>query len=237
MEHEAIFAGGEPAGSGKSGCSWGEARHPPSGRAILHHRAGGATFGLLWLLEELDREFELKVCLDSEPMQLVDELGTVYQHPAIACLYLAVRYGAGSVGVRPDEVGYSGYVDALLRMNPDADGYPAMDGVAGGDETALRPWVMSNLAWLEWALAAGEYISCGRFTAADISVGNCLLAASSLGIEIPGGSRTYAYWIRLRKRGAYKRAQKREFLAFLRDRLGLAGVESAVPYPGRLAGV
>jgi glutathione S-transferase len=74
------------------------------------------------------------------------------------------------------------------------------------------------LKHVDRALAAGDWLCAGRFTAADISVGYALLLASHLQLLEAASPAVQAYWARLKARAGFqaaKRAQKLELADIL----------------------
>jgi glutathione S-transferase len=79
-------------------------------------------------------------------------------------------------------------------------------------------WFLSRLKHVDRALAAGDWLCAGRFTAADISVGYALLLASHLQLLEAASRAVQAYWGRLKARPGFqaaKRAQKLELADIL----------------------
>lgn len=79
-------------------------------------------------------------------------------------------------------------------------------------------WFLSRLKHVDRALAKGEWLCAGRFTAADISVGYALLLANHLKLLETAAPAVLAYWEQLKARPAFqaaKRAQKVELADIL----------------------
>jgi glutathione S-transferase len=197
----------------------------------LHHCVSARSFRPLWMLEELRLPYTLKMLpfpprVHARPYLEINPLGTVpalfddgirITESAATCQYLAARHSPGNLDVGRDEPGFAAYLNYLHfgeatltfpqslvlrytyfeppeRRQPQvADDYPR--------------WFLARLRTLEPLLSAEPYLSAGRFTAADVSVGYALLlAARHLGLGERFTPAVAAYWRRLQQRDAFQRA-------------------------------
>lgn len=86
-------------------------------------------------------------------------------------------------------------------------------------------WFLARLRAVEAAVEQQEWLSAGRFTAADVAVGYALMLAAHLDLASQWGPATLAYWQRLQARPAFARALSAEHSA------ALAQGVSATPSP------
>jgi len=68
-------------------------------------------------------------------------------------------------------------------------------------------WFLARLKAVDRALATGDWLCAGRFTAADISVGYALLLAAQLGFDAEFTPAIAAYWTRLQARPGFTGGQ------------------------------
>jgi glutathione S-transferase len=198
----------------------------------LHHCVGARSFRPLWLLEELELKYELKVLpfpprVHAKPYLALNPLGTV---PAFAdghtqmtesvaiCHYLAERYGsARRVGVTSAEADYGRYLNFLvfgeatltfpqtLVLRYQRFEPPERRQPQVADD--YGKWFHARLRTLDAHLEQYDTICAGRFTAADVSVGYALLLADHIGLSVSFSSSVKSYLERLRSRPAFVRAQ------------------------------
>jgi hypothetical protein len=96
-------------------------------KPVLYHCADARSFRVLWMLEELELDYELKL-LPFPPRLLepgfleINPLGTIpfYQEGAVRMTespaivqYLAARHGGGRLEIGRDEPGFGDYLNAL----------------------------------------------------------------------------------------------------------------------------
>ena len=200
----------------------------------LHHCISARSFRPLWMLEELDLPYELTVwpfpprALARDYLGL-NPLGTVplfidgetrMTESAAICQYLAARHAPGVLDVGVDEPDYGSYLNHLhfgeatltfpqtlvlryARFEPAERRQPAV-------AADYAKWFLARLRPLGPWLEAREFVSGGRFTAADVSVGYALLLGSFLDLEPQYPEAVRAYWSRLQQRPAYARALARQ---------------------------
>lgn len=200
-------------------------------KPVLYHCADARSFRVLWMLEELELDYELKL-LPFPPRLLepgfleINPLGTIpfYQEGAVRMTespaivqYLAARHGGGRLEIGRDEPGFGDYLNALsygeatltfpqtlvLRYSRLE---PAERRVPQVAEDYAR-WYRARLRGLAALLEQRDYVAGGRFTAADISVGYALLLARTLRLDRDYPPQIAAYWERLELRDGYRRAR------------------------------
>jgi glutathione S-transferase len=207
----------------------------------LWHCPDARSFRALWALEELGLAYELHLLAFPprvrQPEYLeVNPLGTIpafkddgafMTESSAIVQYLAVKHGAGTLAVQPDQPEYGAWLNWLyfgeatltfpqtlvLRYRQFE---PGKAEVVADD---YAKWFLSRLRQVDRALAHGDHLCAGRFTGADISVGYALLLASHLKLSEQFTPAVAAYWERLKARPAFqaaKRAQKEELADILR---------------------
>jgi glutathione S-transferase len=198
----------------------------------LYHCVSARSFRPLWMLEELGAPYELHM-LPFPPRALqrdylaLNPLGTVpllldgdtrMTESAAMCQYLATRCDPGNargLAVRPDEPGYGAWLNWLHhgeatltfpqtivlrygRFEPDERKLPQ-----AADDYAK--WFIARLRGIDAVLAQGDFL-CGRFTAADISVGYALMLGNEIGLVPRFPPAVATYWERLQRRDGFRRA-------------------------------
>lgn len=195
----------------------------------LHHCVSARSFRVLWMLEELDMPYTLKMLpfpprLSAREFLGVNPLGTVpaffdgevrMTESAAICQFLAARAAPTPLNVEPEEPEFAAYLNYLHfgeatltfpqtlvlrygRFEPEERRSPQV-------AADYAKWFLSRLRSLEPLLAAQPYL-CGRFTAADVSVGYALMLAEHLDLSAQFTPAVAAYWQRLRERDAFQRA-------------------------------
>jgi glutathione S-transferase len=197
----------------------------------LYHCMDARSFRPLWMLEELGLPYELKMLpfpprvrakeffaqnpLGTIPL-LVDGETRMTESSAI-CEYLATRYGPTPLAVAPDDAAFGAYLNWLYlgeatltfpqtivlrysQFEPEERRLPQA-------VTDYARWFLGRLRGVDAALANGDYLCAGRFTAADISVGYACLLAEILGFETRFSPAIRDYLQRMRARAAFQRAQ------------------------------
>lgn len=198
--------------------------------AILYHCINARSFRPLWMLEELNLPYELKVLpfpprVESEMYLEVNPLGTIpaffdgktrMTESAAICHYLAARHSPRALNVELDEPEFGAYLNFLhfgeatltfpqtliLRYSR----FEAPERRLPQAAEDYTRWFLSRLRTLEPHLAAHEFVCANRFTAADISVGYALMLANDIGLSERIKPATLGYWQRLQARDAFQRA-------------------------------
>ena len=216
---------------------------------ILYHSIAARSFRPLWMLEELELPYDLRVLafpprvhdksyLDINPCGTVPAFfdGAVRMTESAAiCQYLAERHPAAGLSVAPDQQDYGAWLNYLhfgeatltfpqtlvLRYSR-FEPAPRLQPQVVEDYSR---WFLSRLKTLTPQLERSDYLCAGRFTAADVSVGYALLLAEELALHGAFTPAVAAYWQRLRQRPAFLRAQASEISA------AVAQGVSTVPAP------
>lgn len=190
----------------------------------LYHSVASRAVVPLWLLEELGVPFEivdtdiranrqkspdyLKINPMGKVPALTDGDTVVTEAPAI-CLYLADKYGYGTLAPKIDDPARGAYlrwtVFATAAFEPAAylatkDAQQARS-VGWGTQTAM-------LDTFEQALTPGPWLLGGRFTAADVALGGVFTIAY-FNKRIPQRPAFDAYNARIAERPAFRRAAER----------------------------
>lgn len=198
----------------------------------LYHCMSARSFRPLWALEELGLDYELRM-LPFPPRVLQKDylqenpLGTVpllidgetrMTESAAICQYLAARHSPGGLDVGPEEAEFGSYLNGLHFGEATLTFAQTLLLRYGRFEPAdrrqpqvvedYRRWFLARLRTLEVRLTEREWLSAGRFTAADISIGYALLLASHLQLATEFTPAIAAYWQRLQQRPAYQRAMQ-----------------------------
>lgn len=198
----------------------------------LWHCKDARSFRVLWTLEELGLPYELATLPFpprwAEPAFLeTNPLGTIpyfedgaakMTESAAICEYLAVRHGAGTLAVAPDDVDYGAWLNWLhhgeatltfpqtlvfryAMLEPPERRQPKV-------AEDYKRWFLARTVLAERALADGrDFLCAGRFTVADISVAYALLFAQTLGHLEETGPHLQAWWARLQTRPGFIRAK------------------------------
>jgi len=196
----------------------------------LYHCHGARSFRPLWMLEEMGLGYELKM-LPFPPRMFAKEylalnpLGTIplmidgdtkMTESSGICQYLATRYGPTPLAVGVDEPGYGAYLnwmffsDATLTFPQTLVlRYSTLEPAERRQPQVVEDyakWFLGRLRAVEAAAGQSEFLSAGRFTAADVVIGYALRLASNLGLAKDFGPNVAAYWQRLQQRDGYRRA-------------------------------
>ncbi len=198
----------------------------------LWHSADARSFRPLWMLEEMALPYRLHLLpfpprrtkpeyLETNPLgtipYFVDGAQVLTESTGILH-YLASTHGPTPLAVEPAEADYGFYVNYLFQsdatftfpqtlvlryrhMEPPKRRQPAV-------ADAYARWFLARMGWVESHLADGrEWLTAGRFTAADIAVGYACLLAGTLGLGAELGPGTQAWWARCTARDGYRRAR------------------------------
>lgn len=206
-------------------------------KPILYHCADARSFRVLWMLEELGLDYELRLLpfppryrqpdyLDINPLGtiplFIDGGVRMTESPAILH-YLAALHGDGRLEVRVGEHDFADYLNALSFGEATLT-YPqtlVLRYAVFEPEERRQPqvaadyaqWYHARLRGLASILDQSEHVAGGRFTAADISVGYALLLAERLGLSVDHPEPVVAYWQRLKARDGYRAARAAQRVA------------------------
>ena len=195
----------------------------------LYHCVSARSFRVLWMLEELGADYTLKMLpfpprVRAREFLLVNPLGTVptfvdgalrMTESAAICQYLAARFAPTPLQVEVSEPAYGAYLNYLHFGEATLTFPQTLVLRYGRFESAERrspqvvqdysKWFLARLRTLEALLAAQDFL-CGRFTAADVSVGYALMLAEQIGLSGDFTASVAAYWRRLKSRDGFQRA-------------------------------
>lgn len=198
---------------------------------VLHHCVSARSFRVLWMLEELNLPYELKMMpfpprVHAREFLSVNPLGTVpafavgdtvMTESAAICEYLAARFGEGRLAVRSDAAEFGAYLNWLHYGEATLTFPQTLLLRYGRFEPAERRapqvvedytrWFLARLRAVETAVARSEFLCGERFTAADVSVGYALMLADYLGLADRFPTLVCAYWSRLSTRDGFTQAQ------------------------------
>jgi glutathione S-transferase len=197
----------------------------------LYHCRGARSFRVLWTLEEMGLDYELRMMpfpprTRHEGYLEINPLGTVptftdgaalMTESSAICHYLATAHGPSPLAVAPGEPGYAAYLNFLV-MGEATLTFPQTIflryAMFESPERRLPQAAADYTQWFASRLKAAatllgdEYAAAGRFTAADISFGYALKLANTIGLGT--AVRAQAYWQRLSQRPGLQRAEAAE---------------------------
>jgi glutathione S-transferase len=225
----------------------------------LHHCMSARSFRPLWMLEELNQPYELKMLpfpprALARPFLAVNPLGTVpafssqnganvthMTESAAICQYLATRFSPGQLDVAVDEPDFGAYLNHLHFGEATLTFPQTLVLRYGRFEPVDRrqpqvaedyaKWFLARLRTLEPLLAQQEFLCAGRFTAADVSVGYALMLAEHLGLHERFTPSVAAYWQRLREREGFGRAMRAQEAAAIGQGVSIVPAPDTLP-PG-----
>jgi glutathione S-transferase len=191
---------------------------------VLYRSIATRSLSALWLLEELGAAYRMETVKMQSPEYLavnprgwvpmiVDGETRVTETPAI-CLYLADRYGAGTLAPKLDEPARGPYMSwtvwatSVLEPASSLDGHDIPPKAPGAWHFGFGK-LERELEVLRDALAAGgdNWLLGERFTAADVMVGTVVSLRLFTG-ELPRHDWLTAYGDRCRARPAFQRAEQ-----------------------------
>ena len=195
----------------------------------LWHCPDARSFRPLWALEELGLDYELHLLpfpprirqpqyLEVNPLGTIPAMkdGETFMSESVAIVqYLATRYGPSDLAVPVDDPAYGAWLN-WLHFGEATLTFPQTlvlryrvlePGRLPEAADDYAKWFLSRLRHVDRALAQGDWLCAGRFTAADISVGYALLLAGQLKLNEKFSPAIQAYWERLKTRPAFKAAK------------------------------
>lgn len=196
----------------------------------LWHCKESRSLRALWMLEEIGLPYRLHLMRFpprlSDPTYLeVNPLGTVpylidgdthMTESAAITQYLARRYG-GDLAVAPEAPEYGDWLNWLHQSDATLTFPQTLILRYGRFEPRDRrqpqvvedytQWFFARLKLVNQRLEGQEYLTAGRFTAADIAVGYAVHLADVIGIGAGLKPQTRAWLDRIRARPAFGRAQ------------------------------
>src|SRR5664279_2515531 len=203
----------------------------------LYHCHAARSFRPLWMLEEMELAYNLKM-LPFPPRVFAKEylalnpLGTIplmidgeikMTESSGICHYLGTRHGPTPLVVGTDEPGYGAFLNwmyfsdatltfpqTLVLRYSQLEPEERRNPQVAGD---YAKWFLGRLRAVEAATGNAETLCAGRFTAADIGIGYALRLAENIGLARDFGPHVAAYWQRLQARDGYRRAVNAETVA------------------------
>ncbi len=213
----------------------------------LYHCRAARSFRVLWMLEEMGLDYELKM-LPFPPRALAKEylslnpLGTVplmvdgetrMTESSGICHYLGTRYGPTPLIVDESEKDYGAFLNWMYFSDATLTFPQTLVLRYGRFEpeerrspqvvTDYAKWFFGRLRAVEQTTASAKTLVAGRFTAADIVIGYALRLAETIGLGADFGPNVAAYWRHLRERDGYRKAIAAEESAAQRQKV-IAGV-------------
>ena len=209
-------------------------------KPILHTCAGSRGLRATWAASEAGADIDLRMLpfpprikapeyLEENPLGtiplLVDGETRMTESCAIAH-YLAVKAGARTLVVGPDEDDFGAYLDFTYHADATIT-FPQTvfmrfsifereRGLAEAGEAYGR-WFHKRLVKLEQRLTDRDYLCADRFTVADICCGYALVLAGKVGLDEGVPDRLKTYRDRLTARPGYREAEAREKAADSRN--------------------
>lgn len=196
----------------------------------LHHCVSARSFRALWMLEELQLPYTLHMLpfpprVRQRSYLELNPLGTVpllrhgearLTESAAICEYLAALHPGAGLSVQPQEADFAAYLN-WLHMSDATLTFPqtlvlryAYFEPAERRQPQVaqdyQRWFLARLRAVEQDVQQRDWLTAGRFTAADVAVGYALMLSAHLEMEAQWGPATQAYWTRLQQRPAFQRA-------------------------------
>ncbi|KQP18293.1 glutathione S-transferase family protein [Pseudorhodoferax sp. Leaf267] len=199
----------------------------------LYHCVNARSFRPLWMLEELQAPYVLRM-LPFPPRArersylAINVLGTVpflegdgvaMTESAAMCQYLAETLDPGNargLHVKPGEPGYAAYLNWLHHGEATLTFPQTIALRYGRFEPPERQipqaaedytkWFLARLRAIDALLTHDDHLCAGRFTGADVSVGYALMLGGFLGLVERFPPAVQAYWARLQQRDGFVRA-------------------------------
>ncbi|MGH6956041.1 MAG: glutathione S-transferase family protein [Caulobacteraceae bacterium] len=192
-------------------------------RIVLYRALASRAFPVLWVLEELGLSYRnetisladwrrperLREITPSGKVPALTDGGAVVSEAPAVCLYLADRYGYGSLAPKIEDPARGAYLKWMVWSTSVLE--PARELQLTTVVPPKNDWGVGWPAWpmvlkeLSDAVSPGPWLLGERFTAADVMVGSVL----SIGLYcemIPREAALVAYDERLSARPARKRA-------------------------------
>ena len=201
---------------------------------ILYHCVQARSFRVLWMLEELGLDYDLRVLpfpprVAARDYLDVNPLGTVPYYvegdvrmteSAMICHWLATRHAQPKLWITPDEPGHSAYLNfvsygeatlrfplAVLFRYTQVEPPERRQTQAAED---YKRFFAGRLKLIDSVLAMIEWLCGDRFTAADVSVGYALRFARTLRFDELLKPQVKDYLDRIEARDAFVRAVLQE---------------------------
>ena len=201
----------------------------------LYHCVSARSFRPLWMLEELQATYALKMLpfpprahersylsvnvLGTVPFLEDQAAGVAMTESAAMCQYLAETLDPGNargLHVKPGEPDYAAYLNWLHHGEATLT-FPQTIALRYGRFEAperqipqaaddYTKWFLARLRAIDALLVQQEFLCAGRFTGADVSVGYALMLGGFLGLVERFPPAVQAYWARLQQRDGFLKA-------------------------------
>jgi len=194
----------------------------------IYHAQGARSLRVVWLCEEMGVPYETAEASffkPSDEFKAVNPLrtvpamqdGDVIMIESVAMMiYIMNKYGPTDLEVKPNEPGYSDYLQYLMfgEAGIAAYGNPIVATRFMAPDDQKQNWtvdyltgaIVKRLEFVCERLGDKHYVAANRFTAADISISYIVAAAKFAGIEEKIPVRIRAYYDHLAQRPAFQRA-------------------------------
>src|SRR5436309_5974101 len=196
----------------------------------LYHCHAARSFRPLWMLEEMELPYDLKMLpfpprVFAKEYLAINPLGTIplmidgdtkMTESSGICHYLGTKYGPTPPMVGVEEPAYGAFLNWMYF----SDATLTFPQTLVLRYTRLEPeerrspqvatdyarWFLGRLRAVEAATGKADTLCADRFTAADITVGYALRLAERIGLAKDFGPNAAAWWQRVQARDAYQRA-------------------------------
>jgi glutathione S-transferase len=203
----------------------------------LYHCHAARSFRPLWMLEEMQLAYQLKMLpfpprVFAKDYLAINPLGTIpfmidgdtrMTESSGICHYLGTRHGPSPLVVGVEEAAYGAYLNwmffsdatltfpqTLVLRYSQLEPEERRNPQVAGD---YAKWFFGRLRAVEAAAGQSEWLCAGRFTAADIVIGYALRLADTIGLSGQFGPHVAGYWQRLQQRDGFARAVAAEVAA------------------------
>jgi len=198
-------------------------------RIVVHHLNNSKSQRVLWVLEELGLDYEIKYYQRNPgfappEMKLIHPLGkapaveiddTVMAESGAIVEFLVDRYGAGKLAPDHASPHYAHYLEMMHYPEGSASMpvvFPLFIGAFGVESEAFSGYAQQQIAlqldYISALLKGHEYLVDNTFSAADLQLAFILQTARGLGF-LQGRQDILDYVARLEVRPDYKRAIER----------------------------
>lgn len=198
---------------------------------IIHHLSNSRSEKIIWLMEELEEAYELKVYLrDSETLQappemknlhplgkspLISDDGETYAETGAIIEYILRHYGKGRLQPDPTTKAFDRHIE-WMHFSEGSGMFPILLNIfctyAKGDVSMLTQMadqqLERHLDYIEQTLQHQEYLVGDQFTAADIHVSFVAQTAKQY-MSLDNYPQTLAWLERLHARPAFIRAEQK----------------------------
>lgn len=194
----------------------------------IFHSQGARSLRVVWLCEEMGVPYETAEASFFKPSDAFKAANPLRTVPAMQdgdvsmiesvamMIYIMAKHGPTDLEVKPNEPGYSDYLQYLMfgEAGLAAYGNPLVATRFMAPDDQKQNWtveyltnaIVKRLEFVCERLGDKPYVAANRFTAADISVAYIVSAAKWANIEDKIPPRMRAYYDNLAQRPAFQRA-------------------------------